>query len=125
MPIQAVQHRQVWDLPARGQGREQRGAAWGAGARVTPIAVQLCPPRLPWVVPSSQADGVRPHICSAAVTVLVFIPIPSSTHGPGVWDSPCYASPRLLCQHVLGLLSWGSPGAYTSRDPRFPSETQV
>lgn len=79
-------------------------------------------------VPSSQTDGVGPHICYAAVMVLVFIPIPSSTHGPGFWDTSCCANLRvlLLWQHVLGSLNcWGTPGADTSQDPPFPSEKLV
>lgn len=85
--------------------------------------MQASPFLRPCGLPSSQTDGVGPHICSAAITVLVFIPIPSSMCGPGCWDSPCCANPLLLCQSVSGSLScWGTPGADTSRDPLFPSE---
>lgn len=37
--VPGVQCGQGWELPARGQGRGQRGAAWGAGACDAPVAV--------------------------------------------------------------------------------------
>lgn len=89
----------------------------------TAVSMQASPfPRPPGCPPA------RPHICSAAVMILVFIPISSSMPDPGFWDSPCCASPRvlLLWQRVWGLLScWGTPGADTGRDPPYPSEKLV
>lgn len=89
---------------------------------MTPLSQYSCVhagfpfPLAPWV-PSSQSDGVGPHICYAAVMVLVFIPIPSLMRGPCFWDAPCCAGLRvlLLWHHALGLLTcWGTPGADTS-----------